>query len=262
MASPEFVMRVAAAVCNRHADLPHGLADTIRRHGSALPASPFLTTATHRLHLLSTMKKRTAKKTAKPVIPTENSVYQLKITLIESSPPVWRQVLVPGDYVMEDLHEVIQFVMGWEDFHMHQFVFRAKGRLTFVRSDEDDYDEMGPPGSVVLNGLDHTLAELAPQRHLKFVYEYDFGDSWEHEILVEDILPADPAAPAPRCLAGANACPPEDCGGVWGYKSILEALADPKHPEHEEATEWFEEDFDPTHFDLDKVNQELADGFE
>jgi hypothetical protein len=205
------------------------------------------------------MKKRTVKKAARPVVSPEDAVYQLKITLRGSSPLVWRRVLVPGEYLMDDLHEVIQMVMGWENCHLHQFVFRDKKSLVFVRPDEDDTDGPGFSRHTVLDSCEHTLADLAPRRKMKFIYEYDFGDSWEHEILVEDQLPAGPAAP--RCLAGENAGPPEDCGGVWGYSDHLAALADPNHPDHEETKEWIGEDFDPARFDIEAVNRYLAAAF-
>jgi pRiA4b ORF-3-like protein len=101
------------------------------------------------------------------------------------------------------------------------------------------------------------LAALVRGEKSKLLYEYDFGDSWEHELLVEKILPRDEGKRYPVCLTGKRACPPEDCGGVWGYASFLEALHDPEHPEHEEMLEWIGGEFDPEAFDLDEVNVEL-----
>jgi Plasmid pRiA4b ORF-3-like protein len=203
------------------------------------------------------MKRRITRKTARSAVPPENTIYQLKITLLGSSPPVWRRIRVPGDFLMDDLHEMIQVVMGWQNCHLHQFIFRSGKRMIFVRPEDEDHEpDFG--GRTTLDSLEHTLADIATRRKMKIIYEYDFGDSWEHEILVEDILPASPDSPAPRCLDGAGACPPEDCGGVCGYQSLLEALADPSHPEHEEYKEWVEEDFDPGQFDVDEVNQWLA----
>jgi hypothetical protein len=105
-----------------------------------------------------------------------------------------------------------------------------------------------------------------PQRRLqqvvsrvkdKLIYEYDFGDSWEHELLIEKILPPEAGKRYPVCLTGKRACPPEDCGGIWGYASFLEAIQDPQHPEHEEMVEWVGGKFNPEAFDLDEVNREI-----
>ena len=205
------------------------------------------------------MKRSTTKKATRSPVSPGDAIYQLKITLRGSSPPVWRRVLVPGDYLMDDLHEVIQVVMGWENSHLHQFVLPKKEGLVLVRPERD---EGNSPFSrhTELDSLEHTLSDLVPRRKMKFIYEYDFGDSWEHEILVEDMVPCGPEAP--RCLAGENACPPEDCGGVWGYMDRLAAVADPNHPDHEDAKEWLGEDFDPARFDIDQVNRYLDAGFE
>ena len=102
-----------------------------------------------------------------------------------------------------------------------------------------------------------TLATLVRGEKAKFLYEYDFGDSWDHELLVEKVLPAEAEKRYPVCLTGKRACPPEDCGGIWGYASLLEAIRDPEHPEHDEMVEWVGDEFDPEAFDLDEVNREL-----
>jgi hypothetical protein len=102
-----------------------------------------------------------------------------------------------------------------------------------------------------------TLATLVRGDECKFLYEYDFGDRWEHELLVEKMLPIDVGQRYPLCLTGKRACPPEDCGGIWGYAGFLEAVHDPKHPEHEEMLEWVGGEFDPDAFDLNEVNTEL-----
>jgi hypothetical protein len=102
-----------------------------------------------------------------------------------------------------------------------------------------------------------TLERLVPREKSKLLYEYDFGDSWDHELLVEKRLPLAAGKRYPVCLTGKRACPPEDCGGVWGYASVLEAIRDPEHPEHEEMLEWVGGEFDPEAFDLDEVNREL-----
>jgi Plasmid pRiA4b ORF-3-like protein len=174
-------------------------------------------------------------------------VYQIKVTLKGSRPPIWRRMQVINDTTLAQLHRLLQCVMGWEDAHLYQFV------VSGIR--------YGDPR--LLGELDAEDARTVPLATLglcekrKFLYEYDFGDSWEHELLVEKILPRDEGKRYPVCLTGKRACPPEDCGGIWGYASFLEAIRDPEHPEHDEMLEWVGGEFDPDVFDLDEVNREL-----
>ena len=112
-------------------------------------------------------------------------------------------------------------------------------------------------GSETLNEKRHTVADLAPAAKKKFIYEYDFGDSWEHEVTVEKVLPPDAGFKHPVCLGGANACPPDDCGGMGGYYNLLEALADSKHPEHADLKEWIGGEWHPARFDRDEANNGL-----
>ncbi len=177
-------------------------------------------------------------------------LYQLKITLKWSKPPIWRRVLVRADMKLDRLHNVIQLVMPWTNSHLHQFV---AGR-TFYGSAEPGFEGMG---SETLNEKRYTVADLAPAAKKKFIYEYDFGDGWEHELVVEKVLPPDPAFKHPTCLAGANACPPDDCGGIGGYYDLLETLADPKHPDHAHLKEWIGGEWDAAQFDLDAANDML-----
>ncbi len=197
-----------------------------------------------------------AKKTEKsqPIKPSpdgavEDKLYRLKITLNGVTPPVWRRVLVPADTPLDILHAIIQIAMGWQDMHLHQF--RAKGKTYAAPNPEgilydEDEDES-----------ESTLAEIAPAEKAKFFYDYDFGDGWEHTIVVEKILPLDPEAEYPICTGGERACPPDDSGGPWGYAEKLTILADPRHPEHREIKEWIGEDFDPEAFSADEVNEEF-----
>jgi hypothetical protein len=181
-------------------------------------------------------------------------LYQLKITLRRSKPPIWRRVVVRADMKLDRLHTVIQSAMGWMNCHLHQFSAGSGFALTFFGTPDPDYADMG---SETLNEKRYTIADLAPAARRKFGYEYDFGDSWEHQVAVEKVLPPDAAFRHPVCLAGANACPPEDCGGIPGYYDLLGILADPGHPEHEEMKEWIGGEFDPARFDLDRVNAVL-----
>ena len=176
-------------------------------------------------------------------------VYQIKVTLDDSKPPIWRRLLVPADLSLGDLHEIIQIAMGWTDSHLHQFIIGGTYYGVPHPDMEDTVDEDRAK-----------LARIIPGEKFKFRYEYDFGDSWTHTILVEKILPAEPGHPYPICVTGKRNCPPEDCGGIWGYADFVDAMADPKHPEHESLKEWYGEDFDPEAFDLDEVNRILTGG--
>jgi len=174
-------------------------------------------------------------------------IYQLKITLRESRPPIWRRFQVRSDVTLAKLHRVIQEVMGWLDGHLHQFIV---GRISYGVPDPDDLSGMRDERKM---RLDQILS--VPGRRI--VYEYDFGDGWEHEIVLEKILSPDPKARYPRCLDGARACPPEDSGGIYGYADFLEAIKNPDHEEHEEMLEWIGGEFDAEAFDLKAVNQSL-----
>ena len=174
-------------------------------------------------------------------------LFQLKITLRYSKPPIWRRVLVRADMPLDRLHHVIQIAMGWTNSHLHQFVL---GR-TYYGVPDPESDSFGPE---MLNEKRHTVADLAPAPKKKFLYEYDFGDSWQHEVLVEKVLAPDATLKHPVCLAGANACPPEDCGGIPGYYDLLEAMADPQHERHEEMKEWLGGDWEASSFDVEETN--------
>lgn len=180
-------------------------------------------------------------------MPPKSAIYQLKITLRDSRPPIWRRVLVPGGFSLRKLHQVVQIAMGWTDSHLHQF---AVGGINYGEPHPDDEMEMNDERRF-------TLDQVAPREKSKFTYEYDFGDGWDHEILVEKILPPEPGVKYPLCVKGKRACPPEDVGGVWGYDTFLKAIRDPDHEEHDSYLEWIGGEFDPEAFDLDEINQEL-----
>lgn len=180
------------------------------------------------------------------------AIYQFKITLRHLQPPVWRRVQVPNDITFGQLHDVIQTAMGWDNDHLHEF---RLGETRFGMT----HDPMGGPLETndALDENDYWLCELGLRAKSKFNYEYDFGDDWEHQIVLEKVLPLEPGF-VPICLAGSRAGPAEDSGGPWGYAEKLAILADPKHPEHGEIAEWMGADFDPEAFDLDAVNRSLA----
>lgn len=174
-----------------------------------------------------------------------SAIYQLKITLKGFKPPIWRRVQVPGTVKLGKLHDILQIVMGWQDAHLHAFKI---GLQTFGEPDPELNFE---------NERRVTLRELVTREKARFTYEYDFGDGWEHEIVVEKIVDPEPGVTYPVCTDGRLACPPEDVGGIWGYANLLEALQDPAHPEHDDLLDWLDGEFDPAHFDLTEINREL-----
>lgn len=177
-------------------------------------------------------------------------IYQFKITLKGIRPPIWRRFQVKSHIRFLDLHRIIQEVMGWEDAHLHQF-FIGGYHLT----DRDTIEEGGyGDGDVAKIWLD----KFVGQEGQKFVYEYDFGDGWAHQLVLEKVLEPEAGATYPRCLTGKRACPPEDCGGIWGYQELLEVLQDPENPEREDMLEWLGGEFDPEEFDPTWVNEVLA----
>ncbi len=190
--------------------------------------------------------RRVPRKTEQP-----RTIYEIKITLNGSKPPIWRRIQVSADITLLKLHKIIQWTMGWTDSHLHQFVI---GDSTYkVR---DPYADFGMDESDK-NERMHKLRQVIPGEGFRFRYDYDFGDGWTHTLVVERIFPPEESAKYPRCMAGARACPPEDVGGIHGYTEFLKALKDPKHPEHEEMTRWHERKFDPEAFDLTTTNQIL-----
>ena len=175
------------------------------------------------------------------------SIYQLKITLRESKPHIWRRIQVKSNTTLAKLHDIFQIVMGWTDSHLHQFIIHG----VEYGVPHSDYD-------MDMEDEKHfKLGKLIFAEKERFIYQYDFGDSWEHEILVEKILPIEKDLHYPICLQGKRACPPEDCGGIWGYPNFLEAIEDVNHPEHNDMLEWIGGKFDPEEFDIESTNKKL-----
>lgn len=179
------------------------------------------------------------------------SIYQLKITLIESKPEIWRRVLVPGKLNLGKLHQVFQLVMGWSNSHLHEFEIEGK-RYINPDDDEDDFD---PDYPRAFNEKKVKLCDVANLIDV-FEYRYDFGDGWRHYIKVEKILEVDEIYNYPVCIAGAGACPPEDCGGLGGYGELLEHVKNPKHEEHRSTMRWLGGQFDPNSFDPNRINRD------
>ena len=187
-----------------------------------------------------------------PTSTSPATVYRFKIVLLDSDPEIWRRIET-HDVELRQLHAQIQTAMGWRNSHLHQFEI-ADSRysdLRFMLHDVDDF------GAIDYSGL--RVSDLVAKHgaKLRMGYEYDFGDSWEHIIVVEKVLPFDAAQTLPLCIKGKRAGPPDDVGGIWGYYFFLEALADPNHPDHEMYSEWVDEEFDPEAFDMVAINAKL-----
>ena len=185
--------------------------------------------------------------------------YQIKVLLADIKPPIWRRLVVDSRIPLDALHDVIQVSMGWTDSHMHQFVDRDG--VTYSEPYEDNFApsfgrKMIDESAVLLN-------EVLKNEKDWLKYEYDFGDGWEHKIILEKIMPQKKNQLPIVCIKGRRACPPEDCGGPWGYKHMLEQLAAPEDDEeYAELLEWLGDDFEPENFDLQETNQILEDIFE
>lgn len=179
------------------------------------------------------------------------NIYEFKITLKEIKPKIWRKIQVPQTYNFWDLHVAIQDAMGWEDYHLHQFNMgdpKTGEKVSIGIPDEDgivDYH--------IIPGAEAEISKYFLSPKDKALYEYDFGDGWEHEVVLEKILPAESGAKYPRCIGGARACPPEDCGGPWGYQALLEIMNNPDDPDYAEKMEWLGDDFDPEEFTPEEV---------
>jgi hypothetical protein len=190
------------------------------------------------------------KPTKKNETPLE--IYQIKVTLLGTRPPIWRRLLVPAGLTLEQLHDVLQLAMGWQNCHLHEFRI---GQKRFGPADPNER----------LMGMSTTFSESAARLSrvlgkvgAKAVYTYDFGDSWEHEITVEKALGPEPGHAYPVCIGGKRHGPPEDCGGVYGFYDLLESIGNPDHEQHAEMLDWLGEDFDPEAFSVEDVNRRLA----
>ena len=179
----------------------------------------------------------------------KTKIYQLRIQLRHVRPPIWRRALVPGEMTLAELHDVIQTAMGWTNTHLHEFEIDD---VSYGEPDpEGELDEVADDAKVKLFRVAHEGGRIR--------YAYDFGDGWEHDVLVEKVASPQPGSRYPSCIAGRRACPPEDVGGPWGYQEFLAALSDPNHEEHTHWTEWIGGSFDPNELDLAAVNEALKD---
>ncbi|MFQ5855753.1 MAG: plasmid pRiA4b ORF-3 family protein [Anaerolineae bacterium] len=180
-----------------------------------------------------------------------SKIYQFKVVLIGVDPPIWRRIQVPASYTFWDLHVAIQDAMGWWDYHLHEFevINPATGDRDRIGIPSDEFT----PELEWLAGWEIPISAYFSPENPNALYTYDFGDDWHHSVTLERILPRDPDVDYPRCLSGERACPPEDCGGVYGYADFLEAIQDPQHEEHHPMLEWVGGSFDPEHFHPEEV---------
>ena len=189
-----------------------------------------------------------------PTNPLEKSqqIYQIKVTLLGTDLPIWRRLRVPANLTPETLHDVLQLAMGWEDCHIHDFRI---GQQRFGTPDPMEREFGGPRTASERTAR---LFQVLGRAGIKAVYTYDFGDSWEHKIVVEKRLAPEPGRAYPVCLAGERHGPPKDCGGIPGFYNLLEAISDPGHEQHEELLDWLGDGFDPEAFSVDEVNRRLV----
>lgn len=181
----------------------------------------------------------------------EDKIFQIQIVLRGSKPKIWRRLLVKSDMLLPEFHKVIQITMGWSNVHLHHFI-KGDSFYTVKLEDDDFWDKM--------RDIDYKqikISELLLKKHDKIVYEYDFGDAWEHDIILEEINFPEPDIKYPVCIDGHLSCPPEDCGGIEGYHNILEILKNPEHKFYENYKDWLDEDFDPEYFNLEEINKKL-----
>ncbi len=176
-------------------------------------------------------------------------VYQLNISLLGVVPEVWRRVQVSDSDTLAELHDTLQIAMGWTNVHMHMFIHQGtKYGVPDDQFPDDTRDEKRT-----------RLRQLLKKEGDNLLYIYDFGDAWEHRVVLEEILPYDLSQTLPVCCEGARACPPEDVGGPPGYDEFLEATADPSHPEHDYMLRWIGGEFLPDLFDINLTNELLKD---
>jgi hypothetical protein len=181
------------------------------------------------------------------------NIYQFKIALKEIKPKIWRRIQVPEKYSFWDLHVAIQNAMGWENYHLHKFeiIDPKTGFKVEIGMPDEEFDDIQ-----IVPEEKAKIAKYFLSAKDKAIYEYDFGDGWEHEIVLEKILPTVVDNQYPKCIAGERACPPEDCGGVWGYEGLLEIMANQEHEEYTDRMEWLGREFDPEAFDPGSVEFE------
>ena len=184
----------------------------------------------------------------------KRDMIRFKITLKGIRPPIWRRIEIPANYSFWDFHVAIQDAMGWTDSHLHAFSVRnLRGGIDQIGIPDDDSFEGDP---MFLPGWKFQVSDYLFRPGTRAKYAYDFGDGWEHDLIVEAIGPREKGVTYPRCTAGKRRCPPEDCGGIYGYADLLEIIANPEHEEHASMMEWVGGPFNPNEFDPSAVHFE------
>ncbi|HWQ48066.1 MAG TPA: plasmid pRiA4b ORF-3 family protein [Methanosarcina sp.] len=179
---------------------------------------------------------------------TFKKIYQLKLSIKSISPKIWRRIQVPENYTFLDLHKAIQTVMGWEDYHLHEFEMQNPKTEELDKIGKADEDCETLCESLVPENKAKLSKYFTPENKFA-LYRYDFGDNWEIKVKLEEILPKKQGAKYPVCIAGKRAAVPEDIGGIWGYEEMLEILKDPEHEEYEHTVAWLGKNYDPEYFD-------------
>ncbi|MBN2603790.1 MAG: plasmid pRiA4b ORF-3 family protein [Candidatus Thermoplasmatota archaeon] len=182
----------------------------------------------------------------------KNKILQFKISLKDTDPPIWRRILVPATYSFWDLHVAIQDSMGWWDYHLHAFRIKWDNSGSGIEIGIPE-DGVLDDDSLILPGWDVDIADYFREVGRSCSYEYDFGDGWIHEILLEAIIDREKGHKYPQCIDGEQACPPEDCGGIDGYYELLDVISNPKHEDYEEMLQWLGGKYDPLKFDPQSV---------
>ena len=192
-------------------------------------------------------------------------IYQIKVTLDNAHLPIWRRVLVPSTYTFSDLHMLIQAAYGWQNCHLHQFSIslEANKKIFIVGQDvENDYDANEVSSEIRMDELSTTLADVIPKMAKELKYEYDFGDSWSHTLVLERKIGCETNRRYPACIDGESAGPPEDCGGVSGYEQLCRVMMNPDNAEYKETLKWLGiksgEGYDPRRLDFSEINTRLA----
>ncbi len=183
----------------------------------------------------------------------DSKVYQLKITISGSNPTIWRRFLVDSEINLYKLHNIIQIVMGWTDSHLHHY----RENNVFYGTPQPDPGWDFNSKFKTVDERKYKINQILTRPKMKILYEYDFGDSWWHELVLEKILENDNKVKTPICLDGAMACPPEDCGGIGGYYNMLEIIKNPDDSEYKDMIDWLDDEFDPEKFDLEAINKKL-----
>ncbi len=179
-------------------------------------------------------------------------ILQLKIVIMGTRPPVWRTILIENTATYADLHDAIQHSFGWTDSHLHEF----RSRNTTIGRHHKELDE--PENRADFDSKKTMLLQFLEKPGDKIDYNYDFGDDWQHKIRLEKIIPHKKGQKYPVCIGGAMACPPDDCGGIYGFEDFKKAVSDKKHPEHKEMLEWAGGYFDPEEFSVEDANARLG----